>query len=161
MGEFVHPFETIFREAFEARAEGNDYTWFVEGSEGFFQAIDDVSAAEASLRLTPEMSSIAAHTDHTRYYIRQANLMMRGQPEPADWEGSWKRQSVTDKEWESVRQGLRGEVSALLEWVRQHGEDNPDHYLGGLAMVAHSAFHLGAVRQLYRWVKTRSADVPA
>lgn len=150
MIEFRPAFDTIFREAFFGIAPGQDGTWFVERHEGFFDAIDGLSHTDASRAPGPGVSSIAAHTDHARYYIEVSNAFMRGESPKLDWESSWKNQAVDASQWDDIRSGLRGEVETLLAAVSHQEPRSQEEATGLFAGVAHAAFHLGAVRQLLK-----------
>src|SRR6476469_540968 len=90
---------TLVREAFEGIPAGQDYTWFVQGKEGVFDALTSVDAEAASRRPSPTCASIAAHTNHLLYILRSANTC-QGRPEPeGTWEDTWKKQTVTEAEW--------------------------------------------------------------
>jgi hypothetical protein len=96
---------TLLRECFEGRAEGNDYTWFVEGKEGIFDALESTSAESASRKPTVACASIAAHVYHVRYALRGCNAYIGGPPVEGDWESSWAKQVVDDAEWQGVKKG--------------------------------------------------------
>jgi hypothetical protein len=147
-------FQAILKETFSAIEAGADGTWFVQGNEGFYDAIDGLSAEEASVQLAPDVSSIAAHTDHTRYYLWTTNAYLRGESVVDDWPGSWKNQTVDEAQWQEIKAGLRHEVNTLLGSADKLFEEGKP-CIGAFANVAHAAFHLGAVRQLLRLVKGR------
>jgi hypothetical protein len=76
---------------------------------------------------------------------------MAGEPNPwagADWNASWQRTTVTQEEWESLCQSLREAAHQWQESVVKHQEWNDLTASGALASVAHTAYHLGAIRQI-------------
>lgn len=149
--DFTAPLTTLFRETFEGRAEGQDGTWFVEGKEGIFDALDTLTAAQASFRPSDACSSIAAHMGHLRYYLSLGNADIRGEEVKPDWESSWCLQEVTEEEWRAIGEGVRAEYSDILAYLESKPVwPDKGWVTGALAQLAHSAYHLGAIRQLMK-----------
>src|SRR5689334_2963351 len=74
------------------------------GDTGLLAALDRLSASAASA--TPGGgASIAAHVDHLRYGLSLLNRWAAGTPprsEDADWTASWKKNVVSDAEWQAL-----------------------------------------------------------
>ena len=140
----------LLREAFEGRAEGETGTWFVEGREGIFDALDSADAGRASTPPGPGSATLAAHAFHLRHLLRGANVYAGGDPPEGDWESSWKVQRVTDAEWRTLRAEIAAEYERLLPFVRTGPLEGPGATTGTLAVVVHVAYHLGAMRALLR-----------
>lgn len=152
--------EELFREAFEGVAPDRDYTWFVQGKEGVFDALDALDAGEASRRPTPGCATIAAHAYHLLYVLRCANIA-QGRPAPqGSWEDTWRRQAVTEEEWRYLRRDIRAEYALFRDWLRENDDwSGEDAVLGALTPLPHVAFHLGAIRQVVRVLEdTRRAN---
>jgi hypothetical protein len=121
------------------------------GDSGMLRELDSIDAKTASARPMPGRTTIAAHVDHVHYGFSLMNRWIAGEENPwatADWEASWKRGQVTEAEWESLRARLRQEVQS---WQRAvGGKENWDGMsaAGAIASVAHSAYHVGAIRQI-------------
>jgi hypothetical protein len=120
------------------------------GDPGLLRSLDALSAEAASARPN-NRSSVAAHVDHVRYGLSLLNRWVGGESNPwasANWSESWKKVTVSDDEWASLRAHLRGEAHA---WMDGAGRDRDveEIALGGMVgSVAHLAYHLGAIRQL-------------
>jgi len=142
---------TLLREAFEGIPSGQNYTWFVQGKEGLFDALSAASAEEASRQPNPGCPSIAAHANHILYILRSANTS-QGQAEPeGTWEDTWKVQAVTDSEWASLVERIRCEYESFLAWFRGNEDWSGEFAIfEGLAPLPHVAYHLGAIRQLLK-----------
>jgi hypothetical protein len=66
----------------------------------------------------------------------------------ADWKQSWKIEAVSEAEWSDLLASFRSEYLALLAAIDANLPWADDMKLTGiLAMVAHAAWHLGALRQ--------------
>jgi len=139
---------TLLREAFEGVAEGNGYTWFVQGKEGILDALTTIDAAQASFKPGGQAASIAGHAYHMLYLLRGAN-MCQGHPAPeGTWESSWEKQSVTPEEWATLGTRIREVYKSYLHWFAANTDwTYPDAELNTLAPLPHVAYHLGAMRQ--------------
>lgn len=121
------------------------------GDAGLLRQLDTVSARLANERPMPGRTTIAQHAAHVAYGLSLLNRWSDGEANPwadADWDAAWKVQVTNDAEWRAVRDDLRREVSA---WQRNASHDRTWDDLaaaGTLASVAHSAYHVGAIRQI-------------
>lgn len=121
------------------------------GDPGLLPRLDQLSAEEASARPMPGTTTIASHTDHVCYGFELMNRWAAGHPNPwgeADWDASWKRPQVTAREWQELRERLRGYAEAWRRYVATRTEWNEIEAAGALASLAHTTYHLGAIRQL-------------
>lgn len=147
---FRSAFLTLFTEAFEGKPSGAPGTWFVEKSESLLDALETLSAEEASKRPNENVSSVAAHLDHARYYVSVSNAFARGEKPELNWEESWRLQQVTDEEWKQLANDLKNEYDELKGHVSSANLESNEIVAGIMANLAHAAFHLGAVRLLMR-----------
>jgi len=122
-----------------------------QGDQGLLLSLDRLSAASASA--THGGPSIAAHVDHLRYGFSLLNRWANGTPPPwpdMDWTASWRKNVVTDAEWQELREELRREADAWAGTLRTPREVT-DVQAGWMAgSVAHLAYHMGAIRQIDR-----------
>lgn len=121
------------------------------GDPGLLRQLDGVSAADASRRLTAGTTTIAAHVDHVTYGIELLNRWARGEENPwadANWTASWRRGVVDAAEWSDLRAALRCEYEAWRRAVDERRAWTAIEASGALASAAHTAYHLGAIRQL-------------
>ena len=65
-----------------------------------------------------------------------------------DWEESWQQTEVTSEEWETLKKELRQThrdvLTAMKNVTAWEGEDDIG---ASLAILAHTAYHLGGIRQ--------------
>ena len=120
------------------------------GDAGLLRSLDALSAEQASAAPSGGGAPIAAHVDHLRYGLGLLNRWSRGENpfDDADWGASWRLGPVSDSEWAGLRRDLR---QAAKEWQRGFGElldVDPDGWTGAIASAAHTAYHLGAIRQI-------------
>lgn len=122
---------------------------YLDRGTSLFETLANVSAAEASRPISAHCASIAAQVYHVRYYLQILAEYTRGnEPAGVDWPGSWQHGTVTPAEWEELRVDLQrtyGEVRALFAAINDWGQE--DTLGGALAIVVHTAYHLGEIRQ--------------
>ena len=121
------------------------------GDLGLADALQDIAAEIASQRPAIGRNTIAAHAGHVKYGLELLNRWAGGEENPfadADWEGSWRRQVVTEVEWKDLIAGLRAEALAWITALQEPREWDEISLTGALASAAHLAYHLGAIRQL-------------
>jgi len=121
------------------------------GDSGFLGQLEKISAATASKQAIPGKPTIAAHVDHVHFGMSLLTRWISGEENPwadADWNGSWKRLTVTDEQWSALRDDLRKQFETWRNAVVARTEWEDITAAGALSTIAHTAYHLGAIRQL-------------
>ena len=78
-----------------------------------------------------------------------SNALMRGEQPSRDWAESWVVSSVNEEAWLELQQALRLEYETLQTQLEQSFDpSNPMMTTAGIALVAHAAYHLSAIRQM-------------
>jgi hypothetical protein len=96
-------------------------------------------------------TTIAAHVDHVCYGLSLLNRWAAGEPNPwagADWDASWRRTTVSPERWRTLRDELRRAVDAWRKHVAARTDWDDLTAAGALSSAAHTAYHLGAIRQI-------------
>ncbi|MCH4985623.1 hypothetical protein AB4G91_09190 [Macrococcoides goetzii] len=96
--------------------------------------------------------TIASITDHIGYYLSGINYILEnGKPSKMDWEKSWSIKKVSDREWITIIDILENEYNNLMKNldVVEWDQDNTDDII---AALVHSAYHLGALRQILKLI---------
>ena len=150
---------SVFREL----VEGADahIAWVLNPADpGLLRSLDRLSAADASRAVPGGGSSVAAHVDHLRYGLQLLNRWTRGENPfaDADYRASWRRQTVSEDAWATLRGDLRAEARTWLEAIAAPRELTDSEWSGIVASVAHLAYHLAAIRQIDRSTRGPSAD---
>jgi hypothetical protein len=120
------------------------------GDPGLMRQLDTIDAKTASARPMPGKTTIASHVDHVHYGFTLLNRWAAGEDPwaSADWNASWQRTTVTDDQWRSLRDRLRQEADAWRKVVATRTEWDDMAAAGALSTAAHTAYHLGAIRQI-------------
>jgi hypothetical protein len=94
---------------------------------------------------------IAAHTEHLRWSLSKVNAMMRGERPEMDWAQSWTLKTVSEPEWQTLLEQLKLEYQFLQTNMPPNPDLNDRMFVtSGVALVAHAAYHLGAIRQMIK-----------
>lgn len=146
---------TISTEAFRSavlvsleEAFSTVHGFFLDPGESTFNTLAGISAAQASQSLGPRSGNIAAKVNHVRFYMDAvlANAEA-GDYIPVDWESSWAIGEVNDAEWQDLIDRLKSTVERFTNLAKTNTLWNEQTIGGAFGVVAHSAYHLGEIRQ--------------
>ena len=121
------------------------------GDPGLLRQLDSITAEEASRRPMAGKTTIAAHVDHVQFGLAILNRWAAGDAnawEGADWNASWQRTTVSEEQWRVVRGGLRAEAEKWRAVVSSRTDWDDLAASAALSTAAHTAYHLGAIRQI-------------
>lgn len=127
------------------------------GDPGLLRQLDSIDATTASKRPMPGKTTIASHADHVHYGLTLLNRWMAGEENPwasADWNASWQRTTVTDEQWRTLRDNLRREAQQWQKHAAARTDWDDISAAGALSSAAHTAYHLGAIRQIVAAAKS-------
>ena len=148
--DFVDNLFALLVETFESPPRpGSAY---LDQKAGLFDTLNAVSAEQASRPVAEGGTSIAAQVEHTRFYLDAIEQFMNGRTEKVNWQESWQVEQVTPEAWERLKQDLKAayeNVTVKLKSTETWGDDEVGD---SMAMVVHTAYHLGAIRQMMRVV---------
>ena len=137
-----------------ATAPGGAYI-LNSGDIGLLRSLDKLSAADAS-RSSLGGATIAAHARHVAYGLGLNNTWAREGGNPfadAKWDEAWKTSTVNDIEWKAIRAELATEVRAWSDALSRPREVSDIELRGMIGVVAHTAYHLGAIRQIDKSIR--------
>lgn len=141
---FVNSLNYLFKETFEGSpSQGSIY---LDRGIGVFNSIENLDAAAVSSFVST--TTIAAHVEHLRYYLEVLSNFMQGIVQAADWDRSWAKKEVSDEEWETLKANLRSTYESVLEAYEKVENWDEDKISEAMAIVVHTAYHLGAIRQI-------------
>ena len=126
--------------------EGPGGSVYLDKGAGLFQTLEALTAEAASHVPCAGGQTIAAHCAHLAYYVRVNHNYAMGREQHVDWASSWRPQQVGDREWEELKGSVRREYAALLETLENLQTWGERHVGDSMAIVAHTAYHLGAIR---------------
>jgi hypothetical protein len=138
----------LLHETFEGSpAQGSAY---LDRGVGLFNTLDNISAEQASHEVNS--MTIAAQTEHLKFYLDRLCEFINGQTEKVNWEESWLIEDVNRDEWIALRDGLKKSYQGVLQCLANVTEWNEERIGEAMAMLAHTAYHFGAIRQILKAV---------
>jgi hypothetical protein len=143
--DFLKDVLVILRETFEGSPEGQGSAYLDHGI-GVLPTIDKLSAEQVSREING--ITIAAHTEHAKFYLDRITEFMKGRSEKVNWEQSWLIETVNEEEWNALRNAVRKSYDNVLRTFAEIETWNQDNIGDAVAIVAHTAYHLGAIRQI-------------
>ena len=148
--EFTTALFDIFEETFE-RVQGI----YLDRGTSLFETLATISAAEASQPVGTHCASIAAQVEHVIYYLEVLDHdLQHKQPQNVDWSAAWQHQTVDEAAWAERVQRLQAMYAQVMAHLRAVEVWQGDSTLGAaLALVVHTAYHLGEIRQALCTVK--------
>jgi hypothetical protein len=123
---------------------------YTDKGTSLFETLAGIDHGLASRMLPGLRESTAGHVYHAKFYIIVLQEYMTGdRTGKTDWSESWRLSMVDEKAWAELRKDLEAEYRKLMGFVTAKADwGNGDHVGGALAILAHCAYHLGAIRQL-------------
>lgn len=147
--DYTNSFFQLLKETFEGPPPETGSAYLDQGA-GLFQTLESVTAEAASISVSPEAPTIAAHCEHVRFYVSALLELMRGATNKIDWKQSWLVRTVSPAEWDDLRESLRRAYTTTTEHLQSVVKWSDEEIGDGMAILVHTAYHLGALRQLVR-----------
>jgi hypothetical protein len=146
------PQESISEELFAILEETFEthHGIYLDKGTSLFATLSQINAGEASIPVGNRCATIAAQVEHVIFYLEVLEHNITGQDVgKTDWGEIWSRVSgVTAAEWDELRGRLKSTYDGLSDMLR--GIDNwekNDAIGDSMAIVVHTAYHLGEIRQ--------------
>jgi len=124
----------------------------------FLETLDSVTDDEASYRATDKNASIAAHVRHAILYLRVLEDHIRGTLQgKVNWREIWENdRPVSPEQWKALVAELRQAYARARQFLEDPKTwEREDAFGGSIAMIVHTAYHLGAVRQSLALMRAR------
>ena len=123
---------------------------FLDKGTSLFETLAGITAAEASIPVGGKCATLAAQVKHAAFYLDTVDKSVRDPSYPhVDWGEIWRTvKEVTPAEWDAVRAELRANYDRILRLIADAPGWPSEHEIGGaIGVIAHSAYHLGEIRQ--------------
>ena len=128
----------------------NVHSFYLDKGTSLFETLATISAAEASIPVGGRCATLAAQVKHIAFYLDVLEKAVRTQQfEREDWGKIWRETSaVTPAEWDELKAALRESYNRIKTLIDDTPEWSTEDQIGGaMAVVAHTAYHLGEIRQ--------------
>jgi hypothetical protein len=145
VARFTYTLFGLLTETFESV-----YGIFLDKGTSLFETLEGISHEQASRATSDRCATLAAQVNHVRFYLDVLEeYMLETRTEQADWESSWRVGAVTAEEWDGLKARLRESYARVRATMESFDSWDNDSRLGGaVAIVIHTAHHLGEIRQM-------------
>jgi hypothetical protein len=142
--DFMNNLFNLLDETFE-----NHHGIYLDKDTSLFQTLETVSAQEASIPVGGKCASLAAQVAHVTFYLEVLErYIVNNDSTPADWGEVWRTvEKVTPNEWDLLKSNLKDAYHRMNKIFHDNETWNEDSIGGSLAIVVHTAYHLGEIRQ--------------
>lgn len=123
---------------------------FLDKGTSLFETLATITAAQASIPVGGKCATLAAQVKHVAFYLDVLERNVRTKDfKPVDWGEIWRTTSaVAPDEWEGLKSNLRLSYERIKALIRDTPAWPSEFEIGGaMAMIAHTAYHLGEIRQ--------------
>lgn len=123
---------------------------YLDKGTSFFETLAGISAEEASIPVGGKCATLAAQVKHVAFYL---DVTWKGANDPnhppVDWMEIWNTVNVVNEaEWQAIQDELRTNYVQFQELVKSTPAWSSEWEIGGaMAVIAHTAYHLGEIRQ--------------
>jgi hypothetical protein len=124
--------------------------FFLDPHDSLFETLSGISAAEASVPVGGKCATLAAQIRHVAFYLDVFVKTFRNPNHPrVDWGEIWRTTSrVSPVEWLTIQQELRASYNGLQDFLKTAQPwQNDGEISDTIAVIAHTAYHLGEIRQ--------------
>ena len=123
---------------------------YLDKGTSLFETLDTISATEASRPVAGKCASMAAQVAHVTLYLEVLErCMLTEETGDVDWGEIWRTvREVTPEEWATLQRQLKQTYQRVSTMLRGFDTWEGENSIGGaLAIVVHTAYHLGEIRQ--------------
>ena len=147
---FAESVAYLLRETFEGSPEGQPSA-FLDRGVGVFDTLAKVTAAQASADF--HGTTIAHQTEHAKFYLDRICEFISGRSEKVNWEDSWLIETVNDQEWSALQSTVRRSYEETIQCIATQPFQEERQVGLAMGLIAHTAYHLGAIRQIAKAVQ--------
>lgn len=128
----------------------NHHGIYLDPGTSLFETLAGIDAAEASRPVGEKCATLAAQVAHVTFYLEVLERYIQtGDAGKVDWGEIWRSvAAVTPEEWAVLNRKLRETYQRVMMMLRTIDDWQAESKLGGaLAILVHTAYHLGEMRQ--------------
>ena len=123
---------------------------FLDRGNSLFETLETITAEEASIPVGGKCATLAAQVAHVIFYLEVLEAYILNKDiGKVDWGDIWRRvNQVSLEEWKQYNDTLKETYQRVLTMLQNLENWNDERPIGGaLAIVVHTAYHLGEIRQ--------------
>ncbi|WP_096186656.1 hypothetical protein [Evansella halocellulosilytica] len=140
--------KTLMKETCEGPSEKGSHYTSVDPDAGLFGTLRALTAQRVSEPQKMSKAPIVSHVYHTCYYLKVMNSQFTNKPMKYDDDDSWNVIEVNEEQWHEILEEFKREYDTFIEKIEVEEEWGEEKVQSALATLAHSAYHLGSLRQM-------------
>lgn len=142
--EFQKALNYLLEETFDTH-----HGLFLDKGDSLIPTLASITAEQASIPVGGKCASLAAQVAHVNFYFEAfEKYAIQQDHTPVDWGMIWRTvEKVTPEEWQAQQEKLKNSYQHLRELFAQNETWNEDTMTGSFALIVHTAYHLGEIRQ--------------
>lgn len=154
--------ERITKPLFECLDEtfNGNHGIYLDKNTALLPTLDSITAEEASQAISAGTATLAAQVEHVRFYIDVLlDIISTKEIVDVDWREIWNNvKTVTPDEWNHSRQKLSESYKRAMDMLSSLDDWNSEYEVSGaLSILAHTAYHLGGIRQALTALRSSKA----
>jgi hypothetical protein len=129
---------------------------YLDKNTSLFDTLATINAVEASRPVGGKCASLAAQVAHVIFYLEVLErYILTKDAGHVDWGEIWRTvKEVTPDEWAALKEQLKQTYQRIFAMLRSLETWDDEASIGGaLAIVVHTAYHLGEIRQALCTIK--------
>lgn len=134
---------------------------YLDQGTSLFETLAGITAEEASIPVGGQCATLAAQVKHVAFYLNVVDQSVRAPNSlEVDWNEIWRTVSgVTPEEWVAIQDELRASYRRIVALINDTPDWNNMRAVGGaVGVVAHTAYHLGEIRQALCSIRMSPTD---
>lgn len=134
---------------------------YLDRGTSLFETLAGVSAEEASRSSGSNCATLAAQVEHVSFYLDVLVDVMKNESiGKINWREIWENvREVTPERWEEQKQKLRESHKRVTDSLRNYDKWDGEYGISGaLAILTHTAYHLGGLRQTLCAIRSTPHD---
>ncbi|HEX6730897.1 MAG TPA: hypothetical protein VF074_12820 [Pyrinomonadaceae bacterium] len=134
---------------------------YLDRGTSLFDTIEGVSAQEASRSSGKNCATLAAQVEHVAFYLDVlVDIIKNENIEKINWRAIWENvREVTPERWEEQKQKLRESHRQILDTLKNYDKWDSEYGISGaLAVLTHTAYHLGGLRQALCAIRSNTTN---
>lgn len=145
--DFTSSLSALLKETFEGTSTEFG-TMYIYNGTSIFQTLEKIDAEKASRSVSENSTTIAAHCEHTRFYLEFLCNYLSEKYLVSDWKESWNIKTVNEEEWTALCGSLQKAYQIVIDTFAEVETWNTHKISGAMGILMHTAYHLSAIRQI-------------
>jgi hypothetical protein len=123
---------------------------YLDPGTSLFETLDQINAEYASIPVGNKCGTLAAQVEHIILYLEVLGKHISGEEVgDVDWDQVWNTVGeVSEADWTALKDKLQDAYARVTQRLENiQGWEENDAIGGSMAIIVHTAYHLGEIRQ--------------